>query len=389
MTSMHPGGAERSLIGLLNAFDYDKYQVDLFLNRHEGELLEQIPKEVNLLPAECHYESLAEPLINTIKKGHFAIAAARLLAKFISYIKSHGKDNDAGITGDYSHRFTKGLMPKIQTNVEYDLAISFITPHYFVAEKVIAKTKAAWIHTDYTNISLDKESQMQMWLPYDHLVAVSDEVARKFSDVFPSLSNKVEVIENILPIDSMRLQAKEPIYDFGNKDEFRILSIGRFTYAKNFENIPVICKYLCEYVTSFKWYIVGYGGGESLIRRAIEEEKMENRVIILGKRKNPYPYIAQCNLYVQPSRFEGKAVAVREAQVFCKPVVITNFPTAQSQLIDGVNGIIVPLDPKECAKKIAQLLLDSKTMAQLQYNCKLTDFSNLAEIEKVYLMIES
>ena len=216
---------------------------------------------------------------------------------------------------------------------------------------------------------------------------VSEE--KEFSDVFPSLSNKVEVIENILPIDSMRLQAKEPIYDFGNKDEFRILSIGRFTYAKNFENIPVICKYLCEYVTSFKWYIVGYGGGESLIRRAIEEEKMENRVIILGKRKNPYPYIAQCNLYVQPSRFEGKAVAVREAQVFCKPVVITNFPTAQSQLIDGVNGIIVPLDPKECAKKIAQLLLDSKTMAQLQYNCKLTDFSNLAEIEKVYLMIES
>ena len=386
---MHPGGAERSLIGLLNAFDYDEYQVDLFLNRHEGELMGQIPKEVNLLPAECHYESLAEPLINTIKKGHVAIAAARLFAKFFSYIRKHGKYSDAGISGDYSHRFTKLFMPKIQTDVEYDLAISFITPHYFVAEKVHAITKAAWIHTDYTNISLDKKSQMQMWLPYDHLIAVSDEVARKFSDVFPSLSNKVEVIENILPIDSMRLQAREQIYDFSNKDEFRILSIGRFTYAKNFENIPVICKYLCEYGISFKWYIVGYGGGESLIRQAIEEERMENRVSILGKRKNPYPYIAQCDLYVQPSRFEGKAVAVREAQVFCKPVVITNFPTAQSQLINGVNGIIVPLDPKECAKKIAQLLLDSKTMEQLQYNCKLTDFSNLAEIEKVYLMIES
>ena len=49
---MELGGAERSLLGILNVLDYHKYEVDLFLYRHTGELLKYIPKEVNLLPCD-------------------------------------------------------------------------------------------------------------------------------------------------------------------------------------------------------------------------------------------------------------------------------------------------------------------------------------------------
>lgn len=133
-----------------------------------------------------------------------------------------------------------------------------------------------------------------------------------------------------------------------------------------------------------KWYIIGFGGEEELIRSKIAEAEMEDFVILLGKKENPYPYIKACDLYIQPSRYEGKSVTVREAQMLGKPVVITRYPTSGSQLEDGVDGIIVPLDNEGCAKGIANLLHDQTTMDRLQKNCKMHDYSNAKEIQKLY-----
>lgn len=118
----------------------------------------------------------------------------------------------------------------------------------------------------------------------------------------------------------------------------KLLSIGRFCTAKNFDNIPNICHRLCEKGLDVYWYIIGFGSEEGLIKRKIKENRMEERVILLGKKDNPYPYIKHCDLYVQPSRFEGKCVSVREAQMLGKPVVITDYPTAKSQLKNGIDG---------------------------------------------------
>ena len=168
----------------------------------------------------------------------------------------------------------------------------------------------------------------------------------------------------------------------------RLLSIGRFSHAKNFDNVPDICKQLIEMGLNVKWYLIGYGGDEELIRRKIAESHMENHVMILGKKDNPYPYIAVCDLYVQPSRYEGKCVAVREAQMLCKPVVITNYATSASQLEDGEDGIIVPMDNEGCAWEIAALLRDPQKMVQLSDNCRQRNYSNVQEIEKVYRLME-
>lgn len=126
--------------------------------------------------------------------------------------------------------------------------------------------------------------------------------------------------------------------------------------SKNFDNIPDICKRIRELGVDIIWYIIGYGGEESLIRERIAEADMENYVILLGKKDNPYPYIRKCDLYVQPSRYEGKAVTVREAQALHKPVVITKFATSSSQLEDGKDGVIVPMKNEKCAEKIVMLL---------------------------------
>ena len=114
---------------------------------------------------------------------------------------------------------------------------------------------------------------------------------------------------------------------------------------------------------------------------------MEDKVILLGKRSNPYPYIKACDLYVQPSRYEGKAVTVREAQILCKPVVVTNYPTAKSQILDGRDGIIVPMDVKGCAEGIISLIKDSERQGRLVSYLKEHDYGNESEIEKIYSLL--
>ena len=114
---------------------------------------------------------------------------------------------------------------------------------------------------------------------------------------------------------------------------------------------------------------------------------MEGHVIILGKRENPYPYIKACDIYVQPSRYEGKSVTVREAQMLCKPVVVTNYPTASSQIKDGVDGVIVPLDNEGCAKGLARVIMDEELRQRLVAYLQTHDYGNEAEVEKIYQLL--
>lgn len=165
-----------------------------------------------------------------------------------------------------------------------------------------------------------------------------------------------------------------------------LLSIGRFCEAKNYDNVPDICKRITEKGIDVKWYIIGYGD-DTLIRQKKKDAGMENHVVILGKRDNPYPYIKACDIYVQPSRYEGKSVTVREAQMLCKPVVVTNYPTASSQIKNGVDGIIVPMDNDGCAKGLAKVILDKDMQKRLTDYLKTHDYGNESEVEKIYQLL--
>lgn len=383
------GGAERSLLGLLDSIDTTKYSVDLFLLRHQGELMKHIPHGVNLLPPIPAYTVLARPMKETLKEGHVLLTAARLAGRLAAenFAKKQGH-TESGTALEYSHKFTCPLMPPIQPDTDYDLAVSFLTPHYFTAEKVRAKQKIAWIHTDYSKVQVDVRSELSMWSAYDHIMSISESVTDSFLSVFPSLADKIVLMENILPTVLVRAQAEEFDAMEMDHDGLKLLSIGRFCTAKNFDNVPDICARLLAHGLNVKWYLIGFGGDEALIRRKIAESHMENHVIILGKKENPYPYIRSCDLYVQPSRYEGKAVTVREAQMLGKPVVITNYTTSASQLEDGVDGVVVPLDNDGCAAGIAALLRDPERMHRLAEACKSRDYSNSAEVEKLYQLME-
>ena len=388
--AMEIGGAERALLGLLESIDTTHYQVDLFLLRHEGELLPLIPPQIRLLPEIPQYATLAHPVKSNLKNGHFCIAAARLNGKMKAgrFEKKHGY-HESGVALEYSHKYTKRFMPPIASDVEYDFAISFLTPHYFVAEKVRAKKKIAWIHIDYSYVQIDRDSELKMWGRYDHIASISDDVTTGFVNTFPELREKIVLIENILPRSLIEKQAVEPIGKELEVDrgQLAVLSAGRFSYQKNFENIPDICRRIRAKGCDIKWFIMGYGTEETVIRKQIIATGMQDYVIIIGKKENPYPYIKACDVYIQPSRYEGKCVAVREAQLLQRPVVITAYPTAGSQLENGVDGIVVPLDNEGCAEGIVMLLREPEKLRVLSANCADRDYTNRTEIRKLYALI--
>ena len=359
MHAMELGGAERALLGMLENMDYTQYSVDLFLLRHEGELLKYIPEEVNLMPENPSYSCMAVPIQNVLKKGKFSIAFHRWLGKKAArkQVRELGLPADNDVALEYSHKYTVDAMPMISKR-EYDLVISYLTPHYYAAKKTKGRKKLAWIHTDYSKVAIDKESQLAIWKEYDQIVSISNAVTEAFLSVLPELKEKVIVIENMMPEKLIAKQADEFSVKGEMSDDGRIklLSIGRFSYAKNFDQIPDLCSRILNQGLNIVWYIIGYGGDEQLIKDKINEYHMQDHVIILDKKENPYPYIKACDYYVQPSRYEGNSVSVHEAQILNKPVIITEYATARDQITDGVDGFIVPMDNEGCAAGIVKVI---------------------------------
>ncbi len=388
---MEIGGAERSLLGLLDSFDTDRYDVDLFIYQHTGEFMSFISEKINLLPESKKYSTIERPILEILREGFLDIAIARLIAKFRAkrYIQKNSL-KDSSSTFQYISNHTTPLLPPINKHVLYDMAISFVPPHNIVRDKVKAKKKIAWIHTDYSSIEINSTLEFPVWDSFDHIVAISKSAELSFVERFPALSDKTVVFENILSPLFVREQAElEGINSEMPDDDgvIKLLSIGRYSEAKNFENVPYMCRDIVRSGINVKWYIIGYGGGVEEINKSIGDTAMEGKVILLGKKSNPYPYIKACDIYIQPSRYEGKAVTVREAQMLFKPVAITRFPTADSQLKDTVDGVIVPMDNEGAAKGIIELIKNKELQTRLIKNMKTLDFGNEAEINKLYDLI--
>ncbi|MGN0468828.1 MAG: glycosyltransferase [Acutalibacteraceae bacterium] len=383
-STMEIGGAETSLLGLLQSLDYTCFEVDLLLFEKKGDFLDEIPKQVHVFEL-AQYRNLVLPIKQVIKNGNFAVAFSRIIGR----IKGKKYIAKSYMTKLISQKLAMPFLPEIEK--EYDLAMSFIDPHYVVSQKVKAKVKLGWLHTDFSRVDIDLVLDEKMWQELDYIVNVSESCKQAFDEKHPSLKEKSIVIENILSKPFVEKRADEFEAEEMKKQngETVLLSVGRFSNQKNFDNVPDICRRITEKGFNIKWYLVGYGGDEALIRQKIAEAGMENRVVILGKKVNPYPYIKACDVYVQPSRYEGKAVTVREAQILNKPVIITDFATSKSQLENGFDGMIVPLENEKCADGIAEIISDKNLLQKLSDNTKERDYTNACEIEKIYAMVKN
>lgn len=388
-------------------------QIDLFLYEHCGEQLGCLPPGVRLLGEVPAYKALKVGIRETFVMGQVGIGMVRILAKVLAWLAWR-----LGVCGDLcytqkqivhclalpflpalfripcrfapayeKHSPATSMLPTVKNDFHdhYDLALGFIDPHFILAKKVKARVKLGWLHTDFSRLQTLRWLDQAMWAGCDRIVHVSSECKATFDAAYPALVRRSIVMENILPQAVIRQRAEETL-PAGEMEAcaIRLLSIGRFCDAKNFDNVPDICRRILAMGLDLKWYLIGYGGDETLIRQKIQECDMEDRVILLGKKENPYPYIKACDLYVQPSRYEGKAVTVREAQILGKPVVITRFATSASQLEEGQDGVIVPMDNAGCAAGIVAVLGNPALMARLSEACLSRDYSNGQSLGTLY-----
>ncbi len=383
---MEVGGVERSLISMLNNFDYSRYQVDLMLYSHTGDFMNLLPAGPNLLPENSIYKTFRMPVSEIMRNGNWAIGMTRILAKWKASIQRSTENGYKQM--QYMWKYSLPFLPEMEK--EYDVAISYLWPHYFVAEKVKATKKIAWIHTDFSTVETDVGMDLAMWERFDSIMAVSEDCKKAFVEKYPSLNFKTNVIENITSPDFIKELAFEPIENnpMIKDSRFKIITVARLSYAKGIDQAVEALKLLHNKgYKEVSWYIVGYGGDESSIRKLIKEHKLEDSFILLGKKINPYPYIHAADLYVQPSRYEGKAVTVVEAQILAKPVLITNYTTALSQVRNGFDGDICQLSIEGIAEGIEKLYKNHQLRETLIKNCKETDFANKSELNKLYELV--
>ncbi|MGM0836090.1 MAG: glycosyltransferase [Bacillota bacterium] len=379
------GGVERSLISMLEQFDYENYNVDLMLYRHQGDFMPMLTNKVNLLKEVPQYATFRKSIGTLLKEKTYTIASSRILAKLQADLI--GKIKRISEPGYYQMqlmwKYAMPFLPEIEK--EYDVAISYLWPHDFVAKKVKAKKKIAWIHTDFSAIETDIEVDLTIWKNFTHIVAVSEMCKISFVKKYPYLKKKVKVVENINSAELIKKMSLERIDNPLLKDKnFKIVTVARLTYAKGLDIAVNAMKILKKRgYKNIVWYVVGYGGEERALLELINRNNLIDNFILLGKKINPYPIIKASDIYVQPSRYEGKAVTVTEALILGKPILLTNYDTADSQILDGHEGLICEKSDIGIADGLESLLKSEKTK-ELISNISKKTYNNEYEIEKLY-----
>ncbi|MFR5472116.1 MAG: glycosyltransferase, partial [Romboutsia sp.] len=386
--SLHCAGAEKSLTTLLSLLDYSKYDVDLQLFGYGGALEELVPKEVNILkPMEyIKFSSLStkNAVIKSLKNMNFKMLSSRL--KFSLAIRKNNYSN-AQKARIYWQKVSNVIE---ENNKEYDIAISYAqgVPTFYVAEKVCAKKKLAWVNVSYKLGDEDRAFQEQFYDKYNKIVAVSDSAKNIFLETFPKYTNKLEIIYDINDANFIRRMSEQGQSYNDNYTGLRILTIGRLANQKGYDMALEACKILKEKGIEFKWYSLGIGPLKEEIEKYINENNLENNFKLLGVKSNPYPFIKDCDIYVQTSRFEGFGIAIAEARMLNKPVVTTRFDAVYNQMKDRKNGLVVDMNSQGIVNGILELINNKKLTNEIISYLKTEKKGNTEELEKFYKLIE-
>lgn len=377
--SLRSGGAEKSLVTLLQTMDSARFDVDLLLFRREGLFLPLVPDWVRVLDGGEAYRmfdgSLKSALAFFVKRGKPGAALQRILY--------------AGARGDAQKawKYLSGVLPKPLQ--EYDAAVGYLegTATYFVADCVKAKKKISFLHTDYDRILSQKEMDAPYYERMDALVGVSQQCCEKAIAHFPFLKGKTVTMHNIVSPAVIGEMARQEEGLHRAADEKLLLTVGRLSPPKGIDLAVEACALLAERGHNIRWYHIGIGELQAQIEAQIRQKHLQQRFILLGERSNPYPYIASCDIYVQPSRFEGKSIAIDEAKCLAKPIVVTDFGTVHDQIEDGVNGLIAPMSAEGIADTAERLLCSAQLCESLSRHLQSEKLGNEEELEKLTALL--
>ncbi|WNQ12689.1 glycosyltransferase [Paenibacillus aurantius] len=383
MNNLNCGGAEKALVSLFETLDYTRFEVDLLLFKQEGMFMAQLPRQVRLLPEPKEFRYYDMPIqqavLGSLKSGRPDITLSRLRAGYVFKSEKNSVRCEQRVW-----KYIAKSLPQLEKT--YDIAVGYLekNPIYFCIDKVKAKKTIGFIHNDYNKLGMDPDLDRKYFHRLDYLVTVSEECGHILRERFPEFRHKVEVMHNIISPAAIHKLSGTSIQWRGQ--EVHLLSVGRLNPQKGFELAIEACRELVQGGYPVQWSVIGEGEDRAKLQRKIDKYGLQNHFHLLGLKENPYPYIKEADIYVQPSRFEGKSIAIDEAKILQKPIVVTNFPTAKDQITHGVNGWVAEMNPKALSQAIRTLLDDERLRRRLQQSLADETLGTESEINKLYAM---
>lgn len=356
------GGAERAMLNLFGVLDTEKYDISLFVLTGQGELRRELPenvrllnknyKDVSVLTKEGRRRLMLSVLKAGIGKGLF-FRRAPYLIKIIRNMRRNGKI----LLDKLFWRLLADGAPRI--NEEYDLAVAYLEggATYYTAEHIKAKKKAAFVHIDYKKAGYNRDLDLNCYDKFDRIFTVSDEVREHFLRVYPEYEEKTSVFHNLLNQERIKKMAED---GEGFNDGFegvRLLTVGRLTRQKRYDIAIEVMKLLKEKSSiPIRWYVLGEGELHKELEQQIKDYGLQNDFILMGVKENPYPYYKGCDFYVHATEYEGKSIAVQEAQTLGKAILATDCSGNREQIENGTDGILCELNPKAISERLSEMI---------------------------------
>lgn len=305
INSLSIGGAERVFSTLLKNIDRNKFDIVLAIGVNTKGFIDDIPSDIKVIELSGSKRALKSfwPLLKLIRheKPHVVFSTLGMVSassvcslftnKKITYIARFGNTISADLSRSRRESYFKYIFQKLS----YSL----------VVKRCKIVTQSLYMKNDLVN--------------YFSISNVDD----------------IHVIYNPAPKPSItRLLPKE-------NNEKCIITIGRFAWQKGYDVLIEALSMLAKDRYKFKFYFIG--GGDKLeqekVKEAARNAKLDDRVQFLGEREQPFSVINNVDLFVSSSRFEGFANVILESLANGIPVVATDCPSGNREvIIHGVNG---------------------------------------------------
>ena len=358
-------GAEKALLELLKRFPENEYEVLLYVLLAQGELIHQVPEQVKILNQSYSDASVLSKkgkhiLNRQIFKRLFMRGA---IFKNLGYmLKNMAEMLKKGKL--YPDKLLWRVMADSAQVIDghYDMAVAFLEggSTYYIHDHIRADRKVTFLHVDYSYAGYSRSLDRDCYLNFDRVFTVSDEVKKHFIKYYPQYQNKVAVFHNMLDYKKITSRAKEAGGFTDSYDGIRLLTVGRLAYQKAYDIAIDAMKIIKNSGCRARWYVLGEGSEREMLEKKIAQLGLQKDFLLLGAVENPYPYYAQADIYVHATRFEGKSIAIQEAQILGCPVIASDCNGNREQIENGIDGILCSLTPEAIADSIKELIADPR-----------------------------
>lgn len=381
--SLQSGGVSKSMVSLLNAWDTEKYETSLLLCCKDGDVFsDYLPKNIQLIysPVIEHVMGGFSSLKWLLAHGYFLLCLGVLLRLILSRMSR-----------PFASELIARMMPVV-SDVHYDLIVDYGGQQllYYMVNKLSATKKVSFFHSDYSKWPFYYNADRKYYPLVDHIFTISQTCVDSLKHFFPNCSDKVSIMENISSPTIIRQQSLELIGEFKKQvDQMKaagntiLCTIGHICRGKGFDFAIEASDILKRNGINFKWLFIGKVLEEDLLK-LIADKELDDNILLVGIQSNPYPYIGFSDIVVHPSRFEGKSIALDEAKILCKPIVVTNFSTVGDQFENGKNGTICEMSGKAVANAIIELINNPNLQDSYRTYLGTHIVDNSREVNKLY-----